>query len=102
MRRTREEGHFRWMAAHDVRQRRTADDGKVIPVLLDDLEIRRELVVTTRGLREEVPRHETKVVLDGEHAAGLRVWRQRRSRLRRLGERGQHRIEEGQRQRNTR
>src|SRR6187431_2202098 len=56
---------FDGCGAH-VRKRHAAEDGEVVPVVLEDLEVRRERIVAARPGREEHLRQEAEVVADRE------------------------------------
>ena len=75
MRRGREEAIVRRMPAIHVGMRHAAEDGEIVAMLLEDLEIRRQWVITPVLLREEMFGQQTQVVADAEEPARLAAWR---------------------------
>ena len=59
------------VAAIDIRMGDAREDAEVVAMRLQELEIRRRLVVLTLARREEVVRDEAEVVADAQHAPGL-------------------------------
>ena len=80
------------VATVDIWVRDAAEDGKVLAMLLQEIEVRRGLVIGASALREKVIWHEAKVITDTQHAARLTARSGRGWRRRREGRR--HRVEQ--------
>ena len=80
------------VATIDIWVRDAAEDGKVLAMLLQEIEVRRGLVIGASALREKVIWHEAKVITDTQHAAGLTTRRRRSGCGRGKGRR--HRVEQ--------
>ena len=94
----RDKAHISRVTAVHVGIRHTAEYREVLPVLLQQLQIRRRLVVLVLPFREEIARQQAQIIIDREHPPRLRVRRQRRRGLRPACERRQHRVQKRQRQ----
>ena len=90
-----QEGDVRRVAAVHVRVRHAAEDGEVVAVLLEELQVRRGRVVAAGVLGEELVRQQAEVVADAEQPP-------RRRAVGRPRERRPHRLQQRQRQRHAR
>jgi hypothetical protein len=59
------------MAAVDVGMRDAAEDGEIVAMFFEKLEVGREFVIGAGGLREEMMRENAEVIADAEEAAWL-------------------------------
>ena len=91
----RQEADVGRVAAIHVGMRDAGEDGEVLAVLLEDLEVVRGRVVAAGVGGEELTGQQAEVVADGEHAA-------RRGGGLRAGRGGSHRVQKRQRQRRRR
>src|ERR1700687_2415253 len=96
MRRGGEEAIVRGMSAIDVRMRNAAEDGEVVAVFFEVLEIRRQRVIAPALLWEKLTRQQAEVVADAEHPPRFSAWRGAGGTLRYRGENGGHRLQHRQ------
>jgi hypothetical protein len=64
-----EKAIVRGMSAIHVRMPHAAEDRKIVAVVLQQFEVRRERVVAATVLREEIFRQQTEVIADAKEAA---------------------------------
>ena len=102
IRRTRQKRELRRMAATDVRERNTRENGEIVAMILQHFEIGRRLVIAPRPSRHELTWHHAEIRDDAKHPARGGVQSQRRRGLLRPGERRKHRVEKRQRERHPR
>ena len=65
------------MPAVDIGVRDAAEDGEVLPVLIENLRVKRMRVLPAAGLREELIRQQAKIITDADHPPRPGIRRQR-------------------------
>src|ERR1051326_2428890 len=101
MRRRGEETDIGRMAAIHVGVGDAGEDGKILTVFLQYLEVGGRHIIAARASGEKLIAEQPEVVTNTEHAPGPGTRRKRRGSLRRLRKGRRHGIQERQRERNA-